>query len=108
MPEGWYGITNTEIGVGFGVSYPVSHYKYLWYWQSLGGGTGYPWYGRTYNIGLEPFTSYTNEGLANAIENGSSLIVQAGQAVTSSLSAVAFESHKGVSSISPAGRVVFK
>ena len=108
MPEGWYGITNTEIGVGFGVAYPVSHYKYLWYWQSLGGGTGYPWYGRTYNIGLEPFTSYTNEGLANAIENGSSLIVQAGQAVTSSLSAVAFESHKGVSSISPAGRVVFK
>ena len=30
MREGWYGITNTEIGVG--VAYPVSHYKYLWYW----------------------------------------------------------------------------
>ena len=64
MPDGWYAVTNGRRGVGLGVAFPQDLFRYLWYWQSLGGGYGYPWYGRTYNVGIEPFTSYTNEGLA--------------------------------------------
>ena len=107
MPVGWYGITNRDIGVGFGVAFS-DIYKYLWYWQSLGGGTGYPWYGRTYNIGLEPFTSYTNEGLGTAIDNGTALLVEAGQKVQSSVTAVAYESSKGIKGITQSGDINLK
>ena len=108
MPEGWYAITNRRIGLGFGVAYPTDVYRYLWYWQSLGGGSGYPWYGRTYNIGLEPFTSYTNEGLQNAINNSTALLVQPGQRIEASLKAIAFESSRGVERINADGSVVTK
>lgn len=108
MAEGWYGVTNTEVGVGFALAYPVSHYKYLWYWQSFGGASGYPWYGRTYNVGLEPFTSYTNEGLVKAVENGSALLVRAGQSIESQLSAAAYESFNGIEGFSLDGDVKVK
>ncbi|MCI0796509.1 MAG: DUF4432 family protein, partial [Chloroflexi bacterium] len=105
MPEGWYAITNRRLGLGFGVVFPTDVYKYLWYWQSFGGGYGYPWYGRAYNIGLEPFTSYTNEGLSNAVDNGTALLVQPGQRVETSLKALAFEGT-GVERINADGTVV--
>jgi len=105
MPEGWYAITNTRMGLGFGVSFPTDVYKYLWYWQSFGGGYGYPWYGRSYNIGLEPFTSYTNEGLQHAIENETALLLQPGQRVEASLKAVVYQGQ-GVEHISADGSVV--
>ena len=105
MPEGWYAITNRRLGVGFGVRFPTDVYRYLWYWQSLGGGFGYPWYGRTYNVGLEPFTSYTNEGLAKAIENGTALQLAPGERVEASLKAVAYTGDRPVSRIDEDGSV---
>ena len=92
MPEGWYAVTNTELGLGFGVSFPTDIYKYLWYWQSFGGGYGHPWYGPHLQRGLEPFTSYTNEGLINAIQNGTALFLQPHQAVETSVRATAYQS----------------
>ena len=89
------------------MSYPSDLYKYLWYWQSLGGGFGYPWYGRTYNIGLEPFTSITNEGLQTAIDNGTALLLDAGQKVESSITAVAYTSEQPVSHIDKKGILKF-
>jgi hypothetical protein len=38
---------------------------YLWFWQEYGGTTGWPWCGRHWNVGLEPFSSYPTDG-ANA------------------------------------------
>jgi hypothetical protein len=108
MPEGWYAVTNQRMGVGFGVLFPKEVYKYLWYWQSLGGGFGYPWYGRTYNVGLEPFTSFANEGLNSAIKNGTALLLEPGQRVQASLKAFAFTSARGVKQVMPDGSVVLK
>ena len=106
MPEGWYALTNQRTGVGFGVYFPTDVFRYLWYWQALGGGFGYPFYGRTYNIGLEPFTSYTNEGLANAIENGTALKLEPGQRIEASLRVVAYTGAERVERINPDGSVV--
>lgn len=49
MPDGWYAVTNQKKGVGWGVVFPKDVFRYLWFWQSIGGGYGYPWWGRTYN-----------------------------------------------------------
>jgi len=106
MPDGWYAITNQKLGVGFAVHWPKEVFKYLWFWQSLGGGFGYPWYGRTYNIGLEPFTSFSNQGLEGAVKNGTALEVQPGQKVSASIKAVAYTGKQRVARVEPDGRVV--
>ena len=108
MPDGWYAVTNGRTGVGLGVAFPQDLFRYLWYWQSLGGGYGYPWYGRTYNVGIEPFTSYTNEGLQQAVENGTALVLGPGERVEASLKAVAFTGSKGVERVNPDGSVVLR
>jgi hypothetical protein len=48
---------------------------YLWFWQEFGASRFYPWYGRNYNVGLEPFSSHPTNGIEEAIENGSALSV---------------------------------
>ena len=105
MPEGWYAVTNQRLGVGFGVHFPTDVYRFLWYWQSFGGSYGYPFWGRTYNVGLEPFSSYTNEGLANAIDNGTAMELEPGERVESSLKVVAYSGSERVTRIRPDGSV---
>ena len=106
MPEGWYAVTDQRSGVGFGLLFPNEVFPFLWYWQSFGGGFGYPWYGRTYNVGLEPFTSPTGEGLATAIENGTALTLAPGQRIEAHLKAVAYDGASGVEHIKGDGSVV--
>ena len=86
-------------------NYPTEVFPCLWYWQSFGGGFGYPFYGRTFNAGLEPFTSYDNQGLAQAIENGTALTLEPGQRVEVSHKAVAYTGAERVERISPDGTV---
>ena len=108
MTDGWYSVTNQETGVGFGFVFPKNIFKYLWYWQSVGGGFGYPWYGRTYNIGLEPFTSYGHRGLTDAVENGTAIQLQPGESISASQCAVAFSGAKGIESIDSNGTVTIR
>ena len=68
--EGWISIYSQNRRVGFGLAWDPSVFRFVWLWEALGGGLGYPWYGRTYNIGLEPWTSYPCSGLPSAVENG--------------------------------------
>lgn len=69
--EAWYQIDNPRLGVGFRVEWDAAVLPYVWYWQEFGATQGYPWYGRHYNIGLEPFAGYPTLGIAEAIRNGS-------------------------------------
>ena len=105
LDAGWYALTNPDRGVGFGLAWPKETFKYLWYWQVFGGGSGYPWYRRTYNVGLEPFTSLS----AGVPEPGSNertaVVFGPGETRSATLRAVAFESTNGVESISPDGTV---
>jgi hypothetical protein len=71
--EGRYEIVRGGQRLGLRVEWDASVMPYLWFWQEFGRTTGYPWYGRHYNIGLEPFTSYPTNGLAEAVANGSAL-----------------------------------
>ena len=103
--EGWYAVTNPERGVGFGLTYPVETFKYLWYWQVFGGGYGYPWYGRTYNVGLEPFTSLANGVPEPGSNKRTSIVFKPGESKSATVKAVIYESTTGVSRISTDGEV---
>ncbi len=71
--DGWYEVEHPGKGVRFRVEWDAATMPYLWYWQEFGASEAYPWWGRHYNIGLEPFSSYPTNGLAEAVENGTAL-----------------------------------
>ncbi|MBI2843823.1 MAG: DUF4432 family protein [Armatimonadetes bacterium] len=91
LDEGWYALTNTSRNVGFALSWPKDVFPYIWFWQVYKGGFGYPWYGRTYNIGLEPFSSYPNTGLEGANKTGTQIRLGPGESIKATLKASVFE-----------------
>jgi hypothetical protein len=103
--QGWVAVTNANRQIGFGLAWDPSVFKYIWLWQALGGGLGYPWYGRTYNVGIEPWSSYPCSGLLESIENGTALHLEAGQSLDSWLTAVAYSGAENVSFIARDGKV---
>lgn len=105
LEGGWYAITNTQLGVGLAVSYPLELYRHLWYWQVCGGPFRYPWWGRTYSLGLEPFTSATNQGVAAAVDDGSALMLEPSRPITSVLRLSAYRSSAGVLDVTDVGDV---
>jgi galactose mutarotase-like enzyme len=106
LTDGWYAITHPSHPIGFGLSFDQDLYRYLWYWQQLGDvAQGYPWWGRLHTVALEPWTSYPTNGLAQAVENGTALLLQPGETVETRLCAVAFSGIRTVSRISDAGDV---
>ncbi|MFC7250719.1 aldose 1-epimerase [Halomicroarcula sp. GCM10025324] len=90
LREGRYTVSNPAIDLGVTVRFPESLYEYLWYWQPLGGFEEAPFFGRNYNVGLEPCTSIPNAGLAEAIENGTAELLDPGETREST---VTLETH---------------
>jgi hypothetical protein len=90
LAEGWYLIENPEKSAGFGMAWDEKLFRYLWMWQVYGGHNDYPWYGRTYNVALEPFTGYPPAGVSNAIQNGSALVLEPNQVIETDITAVAY------------------
>jgi len=108
LQDGWYAITNLERNVGFGLRFDHQLFKYIWYWQQLGNVVGgYPWWGRLHCTALEPWTSYPTNGLNEAVQNGTSLTLQAGETVSHRLIAVAYETTNRVQQIAYDGTPQF-
>ncbi len=106
LTDGWYAITNPTHQVGFGLSFDKDLYRYIWYWQQLGDvAKGYPWWQRLHTMALEPWTSYPTNGLAEAVENGTALLLQPNETVETRLCAVAFSGIDRVSNVSASGEV---
>lgn len=104
LPKGWYAVTNTHRRVGFGMAWPLHVYPALWFWQVYGGAYVPPWYGRTYNIALEPFSTI-QPSIHDAVEHGSALMLEPGASVEASFVAVAYSGIKGVTHISDSGEI---
>jgi len=84
--EGRYKIRNQPRGLSFQMRWPIRTFPYLWYWQVTRGAFGYPWYGTTYNLALEPHSSLFPM-LPRALELGHALKLGAGQELTVELEA---------------------
>jgi hypothetical protein len=102
LEAGWYALTNRRQLVGFGMTWDAELFRSLWMWQVYGGHDDYPWYGRTYNCALEPFTSWPPAGIAEAIDNGTALWLEPGQVIETRLTALAYEGE-GVTRIDADG-----
>lgn len=106
--EGWIAVSSTRLKVGFGLAWDPAVFRYTWVWQALGGGIGYPWYGRTYNMGIEPWTSFPCAGLNEAIRRGTALQLGSGEHLSTWLTAAAFTGIDDVLSIQRDGTVIAK
>jgi galactose mutarotase-like enzyme len=108
LSDGWYGITNPELKMGFGLVWPKEVFPYLWFWQEFRGSKGWPWYSSNYVMALEPFTSFDESGLTHCIENGTARKLAPGETIEVNLIALCYESTKGVVSIDKDGNVNLK
>lgn len=75
---GSYRIMRPGGDLGMAVEWDAATLPYLWYWQEFGRTQGYPWYGQSYNVGLEPASSYPTNGLPDAVANGSAIHLEPG------------------------------
>lgn len=108
LESGWYAVTNPDRKVGFAFVFPKETFRYLWYWQVFGGGSGYPWYRRTYNVGLEPFSSLANGMPMPGSSESTAIRMAAGERRTATMRAVAYDVRDGavgVESVSADGSV---
>ena len=96
LREGWYALTDTKRRVGFAMEWDLAMFPYVWFWQVFGGGAGYPWFGRTYNCALEPWSSYPLFGLRKTIESGTQKRLEPNASVSTYLRAIA---HSGASRV---------
>jgi hypothetical protein len=105
--EGWLGVTNLEKKVGIGLAWDANVFRYVWLWEAFGGGSGYPWYQRTYQLGIEPWTSYPCAGIQEAIRNGTTLSLKPRASLSSWLTAVAYTGDAEPKRILRDGRMEF-
>lgn len=85
LSEGKYEIYNQKLKIGFHLEFPLDVFRYIWFWRIGGGSFEYPWYGRNYNVALEPFSSLPN--LEKAVKRGDSLKLSAGGSLTAKIKA---------------------
>ena len=86
LPEGRYGLYNSNFGVRFNLKWDRKIFPVLWVWAPYGGAMGYPWYGRNYNLALEPWSAVPHN-LARVAEENRGIHIAPGQTITTSLEA---------------------
>ncbi len=105
LKNGWVTVTDLKRELGFGLVWPVDVFPYIWIWLVCGGAFGYPFYGRNYNIALEPFTSLPGPGIAEAVKNKSALELDAGEEIRLHMQAIVFEGAGRVKFLSKDGKI---
>ncbi len=92
LEEGFYALTNTDYGVGFAMEFDPALFRCIWLWIACNAPTGAPFYGRSYTVALEPFTSWPAI-LTNAIAHGTAARIGPEETVTTRLRAGAFRAE---------------
>lgn len=105
LSAGWYAVTSPRYNFSFGLAWPREVFPYLWFWQEFRGSFGFPWYGRSYVMAIEPFTSVPGTGLEKAIAAGTAPVMAAGASVQASLSGVFIRGCDQIDSIELDGTV---
>ena len=63
--------------------------KCLWLWRELGS-TGFPFFGRTSIVALEPACTWPGDGLANAVDRGQAHFLNGGESRTATVTLIPF------------------
>ena len=102
---GWYGITNTQLGFGVGLTWDTAAFPHAWYWQEMLSSAGFPWYKNVYVMAIEPNSTIPGNGLVAAMRENAHRTLGAGESYETELRAVFYESHTGILGIDRTGAV---
>jgi hypothetical protein len=91
--NGFYTIYNQKRDLGFSVSWNADIFKYLWYWQERYATQDAPWWGKTYAVALEPWTTKHPADPEASIAEGDYLHIKSGTSIQSSMEASVID-HK--------------
>lgn len=95
LKEGWYGITNLAKGIGFGMKWDVSIFKYIWIWAAYRGFHSFPFYCRTYNIAIELWSAVPGN-LDEVLKLGRELTLLPQEELETKYFAIVYESNKRI------------
>lgn len=84
--RGYAALRNQALGLGVGLEWDARVFPYVWSWQAYGGAWGYPFYGRTYHVAIEPFNAPIGS-LEDAIRTGSGARLEPGAQISTTLRA---------------------
>ncbi len=103
LREGWVALTQPKMNLGIGFVFDPAIFSCVWLWHEFGYTQEYPWFGRSYVLGMEPFSS-----MPGAHESGGRLLrLKGGATMATDMLTVIYEAG-GVKRISKTGRVTPK
>jgi hypothetical protein len=88
-PAGWAALRRAHVGVA--LVWDLDDFPHMWLWRELGS-TGFPFYGRTSIVALEPASSWPGDGLAAAIDRGQAHWLDGGARRETSMTMIPFRS----------------
>lgn len=99
--EGWFAITNPNLGAGFAFLWDPKLFPVLGYWQLFRGGPGYPWYQSHYLAALEPASDLPS--ISYSVRAGTAIKLEPSQELSTQWEATAFTSPLVVQRVSSSG-----
>ena len=103
----WISIRRMDDAIAVALSWDATVFPYAWLWFELGGTADAPWNGKTRLIGLEPNSTCSANGLADAQRRGGRLLtLQPGVEMTATIHLQVFKPKGAVQNGSLAGRAV--
>ncbi len=90
LDEPRYELVNRGKGLGIRMEWDGETFPYLWIWGMYCGMDGYPWYGRAYTLGVEPWSTVPAD-YQKASKNHETLVLGPGETRTARISAELFE-----------------
>jgi galactose mutarotase-like enzyme len=73
LSEGWAALRRAHVGMA--LAWDVGDFPYAWLWHEIGS-PGFPFYGRSSIVAIEPASSWPGRGLEGAIERGQATILE--------------------------------
>ena len=105
----WISIRRLDDAVAAALSWDATIFPYAWLWYELGGTPEPPWFGRARLIGLEPNTTCSAGGLADAHRRGERLLtMQPGAVITATVRLHVFKPTVAVQGVDADGRAISK
>jgi hypothetical protein len=88
--HGWAAVRRPQLGVA--LAWDVADFPYAWLWHEIAS-PGFPFFGRTSLVAIEPASSWPGQGLEGAIKRGQAHVLGPGGQRSTVVAMIPFEPH---------------